>query len=96
MEKMTEQEFNERLELLVRDFNDKVVTLVHECQDRDGKDWQTDKPISWVGINYDIDRSIDNIITIGGWVYDRLHGNTRLSGRSLTKKLRKVLGYSYP
>ena len=92
---MNSKEFTNQLDKLIDDFNKEVVELVHEAQIEDDLDIMTDKPISWVG-EFDWQDVTDRIVLIGGWVFDRLNGRNRLSKRSMTKKLRKVLGYSQP
>ena len=82
------------LQALVNKFNSDVVELVHRAQEEEGLDWQTDKPVSWADDQYD--HEVDNILQIGGWIYDRLHGRNRLHRKSLTKKLRKALGFTSP
>lgn len=94
MSNMNGAKFAGDLQALVNKFNEEVVTLVHKAQEEDGLSWDTNKPVSWADDQYDHD--VDNIVQIGGWIYDRLHGINRLHKKSLTKKLRRVLGFTSP
>ena len=94
---MTKDEFAEKLENLVREYNDKLTELVHTAQENEFGEggWNTDKELPY----YDdskIDDSVCNIIGHGAWVYDRIRGINRKKRRSMQKKIRKVLGYTYP
>ena len=42
-----------------------------------------------------VERSIDDLILRGAWIYEQLNGKPK-RGLSLAQKLRKVLGYTYP
>lgn len=92
---MNSKEFAKRLDILIDNFNREVVELVHEAQIEDGLDIMTDKPVSFVG-DFEWQDVTDRIVLVGGWVFDRLNGRNRLSKRNITKKLRKVLGYTQP
>lgn len=94
MSNMNGAKFAGDLQALVNKFNDEVVALVHKAQEEDGLSWDTNKPVSWVDDQYD--HEVDTIVQIGGWVHDRLHGINRLHKKSLTKKLRRVLGFTAP
>lgn len=93
---MNIKDFNDELRGIVEDFNNKIVELVHRAQKEDGKEVNTDEPISWAYELEYYDQYIDQILFIGSWIHDRMNGKTRYSKKSLTKKIRKVLGYTYP
>lgn len=42
-----------------------------------------------------IERSIDDLATRAGWIYDQLDGKPK-RGLSRGQKIRKALGYTYP
>ena len=90
---MTSEEFKDKLSIIITELNEKIVNLVHRAQEEDGLGIQTDEPVSFAN-DFEWQDETDRIITIGGWVYERLKGRNRLHRKSLTKKLRKVLGYS--
>lgn len=92
---MTDSEFANRLDVLVDDFNKEVVKLVHEARERNGLSIDTIKPISFAK-DFLWQDAADRIVCIGGWIFDRLNGRNRLHRNSMTKKLRKVLGYTNP
>jgi len=94
MANLTGAKFAGDLQILVNKFNIDVVKLVQAAQESEGLNWDTNKAVSWADDQYD--HEVDNIVQIGGWIYDRLHGMNRLSRKSLTKKLRKVLGFTCP
>ena len=96
MEPMNTQEFNNKLDVIVDETIKQLNALVQEAYSREGKDMSNCEPISFrYEWNFN-DESIDRLITAGGWVHDRLNGMTRLNRKSLTKKLRKALGYNIP
>ena len=90
---MTEQEFNTELEKIAKEAWDKARELVFKAQTDEGMDWQTDKPVSFHGGMYY--KSCDSLAELAGWIYDRLDGKTRMDKKSMTKKIRKALGYTY-
>lgn len=47
-----------------------------------------------VNLSPDTERNIDTLALVAGWIYDQLQPVIR--GRSMTEKIRKALGYSYP
>lgn len=46
--------------------------------------------------NPSIEREVDEIAVLGGWIYDMLNGIEHTSNKSMQKKIRKVLGYTFP
>ena len=92
---ITEKEFTERLQSIQARFNAEVVALVHETQVSHGLDISTDESLPFAD-SPNIEHFVDSISCLGGWVADRLKGINRLHKKSLTKKIRKALGYTYP
>jgi hypothetical protein len=43
-----------------------------------------------------IEHFSDNLCTYGAWIQDRINGKMPKDRGSLTKKIRKALGYTYP
>lgn len=56
---------------------------------------ETDGGGGYMAIFPHIERSIDDMATTAGWIYDRLEGTPK-RGMSRTQKIRKALGYTYP
>lgn len=92
---MTEKEFTDRLKTIVDKLWVDVTALVHEAQEQDGLTIETNKEVSWYGFGSAED-SIDSLACAAGWIDDRMRGINRLHKKSLTKKIRKALGYTYP
>lgn len=92
---MTPEEFTERLQAIADRANADAVKLVHEAQERAGLGISTDKPLPFAD-NPNTERAVDTLATVAGWVSDRLHGINRLHRKSLTKKIRRALGYTSP
>lgn len=96
---MDAEVFAEKLENIVRRYNDELTILVHQAQIEEfGSDgWNTPYPLTGYPENWKIDDAISNIIGHGAWVHDRIRGLNRLSKRgSLQKRVRKLLGFTYP
>lgn len=92
---MNARQFADELGKIEEETRNKVVELVNRAQAEEGLGWDTDKPISFVddpNWNY----KADGLAEMAGWVYDRLAGRNRLHKKSVTKRIRKALGYSYP
>ena len=92
---MDAKTFDRELEKIYRDANEKVVALVNQAQEEEGLAWDTDKALSFSddpNWNY----RADGFAQMTGWIYDRVRGLNRLAKKSVTKKIRKALGYSYP
>lgn len=92
---MNAKTFCEELKQIQRDANEKVVALVNKVQKEEGLEWDTTEQVSFVddpNWNY----AADAFAEMTGWIYDRLHGRTRSDKKSVTKKIRKALGYTYP
>ena len=92
---MNAETFNNELRKIYDETNEKVVALVNKAQAEDGFTWDTDKSASFANDSNWI-RSADDFAEMTGWIYDRLRGKTRFDRGSMTKKIRKTLGYSYP
>lgn len=92
---MDSKTFSDELEKIYRETNEKVVALVNKVQEEEGLGWDTSESVSFAddpNWNY----KADAFAELSGWIYDRLNGMTRLDKKSVTKKIRKALGYSYP
>lgn len=92
---MKADEFAKRLDELENDFREKVIELMQEAQKDDGLEWDTDERLSFYG-DPNWQRTADAIAEFAGWIYDRVNGRNRLHKQSMTKKIRRVLGYTYP
>lgn len=92
---MSEQEFLEKLKSLYEKFNEEIVNLVHDAQKSHGLDFNTDERLPFADSDK-IENYRDYIACLGGWLSDRLNGINRLHKKSLTKKIRKALGYTNP
>lgn len=95
---MTEAEFSKRLEAIAQEARQKTVKLVHEAMESRGFDPLEDNRLPFAGTSeYTTwEQGADNLATLGGWVYDRVHGRGRDHKQSMTRKIRRALGYSYP
>ena len=92
---MNASEFNEQLKDLTDNFREQVASLVMQAR-ADTEDGEFGKdPVTWVD-NPNWERTVDGIAELAGWTHDRLNGRTRLDRRSMTKKIRRALGYTYP
>ena len=92
---MKAQQFTEELKKIQQEANEKVVNLVNQAQKEEGLDWSTDKALSFQNDpnwNY----PADGFAEMAGWIYDRVAGRNRLHRKSVTKRIRKALGYTYP
>lgn len=49
----------------------------------------------YMNILPDVARVIDHLAQTCGWIYDSINGIPK-RGKSITEKIRKVLGYTYP
>ena len=87
--------FADELEKIYREANEKVVALVNKAQEDEGLSWDTSEAVSFADGQY-WSYKADAFAEMGGWIYDRLAGRTRGHKKSMTKRIRKALGYSYP
>lgn len=92
---MTAQEFEKELQKINSETMDKVRELVQRAQKDEGLEWDTDQPVSFHD-NPNWQNYADGFAEMTGWIYDRLSGRNRLHKKSVTKRIRKALGYSYP
>ena len=95
---ITPKEFEQRLKEIEEYARSKVVDLVLETRSQyfsQEFNMDSDKPLPDGFIdNPQIERLSDSFVELGGWIYDRLNGRTRTDKKSMTRKLRKVLGYN--
>ena len=92
---MTRDQFSERLSRISNGLRAELVDLISTAQKEQGLDTNTNKPLSF-NDDPNIEYLIDDIVCMGGWVSDRMNGINRLHRKSLTKKLRKALGFTAP
>lgn len=50
----------------------------------------------YMNIYPNVERCIDDLAIRVGWIYDSLNKKTKKRGMSVTQKIRKALGYTYP
>lgn len=93
---MKASEFDEELKKIELETWDKVSSLVFKARNDELIEGQDDnKPVSFAD-DPNWQRRADALGELCGWIYDRLHGKTRLDRGSMTKKIRKAIGYTYP
>lgn len=92
---MDAAKFDHRLSVIVGRAQKEITELVNQAQADEGLSWDTDKPINFVD-ETNWQRTVDSLAETAGWIYDRLAGKNRLAKRSVTKRIRKALGYTYP
>lgn len=92
---MNARQFADELQKINNETMDKVRELVNRAQADEGLSWDTDQPVSFCD-DPNWERLADDLASMGGWVYDRLNGRNRLHKKSVTKKIRKAIGYTYP
>ena len=91
---MTEKEFTQELKTILDNSWEQVNNLVERAREQEGKLNNTE-PISWYyEFEYNGERKADGFVELGGFICDKLQGMNRLNKKSLTRKLRKVLGYN--
>jgi hypothetical protein len=93
---ITPEIFEKRLNEIVKETRSKVTALVIETRkDNLGDDFTKQDASLDTSFtdNPQIERLADTFVELGGWIYDRLNGRTRMDKKSITRKLRKVLGY---
>ncbi len=88
---MNEQEFTEHVQAVVdRAHNDLVSLVRNYLGDEAFKESMPKQDDGhW-------NRPLDGLAETVGWVYDKLEGRVRPGRGSMTKKIRKALGYSMP
>ena len=52
-----------------------------------------DQPVEFAD-DPNVERAIDALAELSGWTYDRLNGINRLHRKSMTRKIKKALGYN--
>jgi hypothetical protein len=94
---MTPKEFTNELQVIRDGIQAQIVALVHRARtentasgDIAGSDVVdfADDP-NW-------QRYADGITESGAWIYDRLNGCQRSGKKTVAKKIRRALGYTYP
>lgn len=92
---MKAQEFTAQLDKINAEAWDKARDLVQRAQADEGMNWDTDNPVTFAD-DPGWQHKADGLAELGGWIYDRLNGRNRLHKKSVTKKIRHALGYTYP
>ena len=92
---MTRAEFELQLSKIVDETNEKVVTLVLKAREEEFGEFDMDKPMPYAD-DPNWERKADSLAEMCGWIYDRMNGKTRLDKRSMRRKIRRALGYTYP
>lgn len=90
---MTRKQFEAKMKIKERQFNkvrDSIVDIVNDYQRHNPK---SDVPTS-------IEKFVDHLCLTGAWIFDRTQGKIATTHSSqyrgsLTKKIRKALGYTY-
>jgi len=93
---MKASEFTERLAAIRDEAADKAIALMGQARDENANGVAGDAPLDFADSRPWQDEA-DGFALLTGWLYDRVNGGDRLNKRtSMTVKLRKVLGYTYP
>lgn len=92
---MTPKEFEIKLYKIELETWDNVSVLVNQARLEELGEGHDDKPISYAD-DPNWQRRADALGELCGWIYDRMHGKNRGDKRSMTRKIRKALGYTYP
>lgn len=88
---MNRQEYLEEMKKLDNEFDAlwrKIVDATIEFR-KDAQDKDSDIPET-------VEKIADDLCLSGAWIYDRLNGKLPRDRGSVTKKIRKALGYTYP
>lgn len=88
-------EFNTELRKINEQAWNAARELVQRAQKEEGLPWDTDQPLPFHD-DPNMETIADGIAELGGWIRDRLNGINRLHKKSITKRIRKALGYTYP
>ena len=86
---MTKQEYTERMQQYEA-IQDEVWAMIV----RDTNDFIRDNPNHKIGELRDIEIIAEGLCMSGTWIIDRLTGKNSLRNGSLSKKVRRVLGYN--
>jgi len=92
---MDEKTFAQKLGEIENEAGRKIFDLVNTAQADEGLSWDTNKAVSFHN-NPNWNYRADALAEMTGWIYDRLNGKNRQDKKSMTKKIRKALGYSRP
>lgn len=93
---MKQAEFETQLKAIQADANKKVADLVLALRDTNADGWDGDKPVDFAGNGGNWERTADAFAELAGFIHDRMNGRRRSEKKSMTKKIRKALGYTYP
>ena len=92
---MNASEFEKQLKEIEEETWEKVVALVFKAREDEFGHSDGNEMVSFAD-DPNWQRKADALGELCGWIYDRINGKTRLSRGSMTKKIRRALGYSYP
>lgn len=85
------EEFNARLSAVEERARSEASELV--LMYRQLEKLEDDQPVSFAD-DPNVERTTDDFALLSGWINDRLHGINRLHRQSVTKKIRRALGYN--
>lgn len=95
---MTADDFDKRLRAIYDAATKQVVEVMERARTENADGIAGYDPLDFIGGGggQDWGRTADAFVCLGGWIYDRAAGKHLQDKRTMTKKLRKVLGYTYP
>lgn len=89
---MLKSEFDAELEKISDEAQARVVALMDRARTENADGENGTKPLDFeIG-----ERAVDRLALTVGWIYDRARGVNRMHPSSMTKKIRKALGYIVP
>ena len=93
---MTKDEFVKRMEGYENTFDDLWVKIVQDTN----KFIEDNPDVGMYSLHNNIEKFIDQLCLSGAWIYDRIEGKSSTPSNrnyrgSLTKKIRKALGYTF-
>jgi len=92
---MDRNEFERKLTAILHKTNDEVVELVFQARNENADGLDGSKPVPYAD-DPNWQYEADGFAEICAWIYDRMNGKSRLDKRSMSKKIRRVLGYTHP
>lgn len=90
---MTKEQFNKRLTALTERVRKSTVALVRQARDENADGMCGDKPVDFAD-SPEIERLCDSFCMMGAFLQDRLTGLGPTSKLSVSRKVRKALGYT--
>lgn len=86
------QEFETVLKAIAEETEERVRQLICYYRDSYADGELGDQPLPWNDAP-SWDRIADRFVEVGGYIYDRVCGTNRTRKDSMTRRLRKALGY---